>query len=122
MYDYIERLTTLSVARGVGFAALAIICFSIGFIGEPVNFLRASGMGALLVAAGLFLKALNSSTDRFRSTEVWVMLDKAQRPAPEVAARMVTDARRVVLLRWSYRAAQVAAAFIAASIIGSLLA
>jgi hypothetical protein len=59
--------------------------------------------------------------ERFRSTEVWVMLDKAQRPAPEVAARMVTDARRVVLLRWAYRAALVSAACISTSIISSLM-
>ncbi len=117
MYDMIERLTTLSVARGVGFAALAVLCVMVGFAGDTVNMLRSGGIGAFLIAAALFLKERNTTPARYRRTEVWVMLDEHMRPPPEVAARMVTDARRAVLLRWALRAAWTAAFFLGAAVL-----
>jgi hypothetical protein len=105
MYERIEALTTLSVARGVGFAALAVFCIMVGFASDTVNMLRAGGLGALMITVVLYAKANNTSPERYRSTEVWIMLDKDQRPPDELAAGMVCRARRTVLLRWSERSA-----------------
>jgi hypothetical protein len=121
MYDRIEALTTLSVARGVGFAALAILCFAIGFAGQPVNMLRAGGFGALLIAVVLYAKANNTSPERYRRTEVWVMLEKDERPPDEVAARYISRARRLILLRWSERSAWAATGLIGWAVLLMLL-
>jgi hypothetical protein len=121
MYDQIERLTTLSVARGVGFACLAVLCFMVGFAGDTVNLLRSGGFGALLIAVSLFIKARNTDPRHYRRTEVWIMLAEDMRPPADVAARMVTDARRLVLLRWSLRAALVAGFFLGAAVVFMVL-
>ncbi|MGL4636860.1 MAG: hypothetical protein ACRCWF_12830 [Beijerinckiaceae bacterium] len=122
MYDKIERLTTLSVARGVGFASLAVFCFMIGFAGDIVNFLRSGGIGALFIAIGLLIKARNSDARFFRKTEVWIMMSEDMRHPAERAAQMVTDARRLVLLRWSLRAASAAGFFLGAAVFFMLFA
>jgi hypothetical protein len=122
MYDHIERLTTVSVARGVGFACLAVFCFTVGFAGDTINLLRFGGFGALLIAVSLFIKAKNANPKFYRRTEVWIMLAEDMRPPPDVAARMVTDARRVVLLRWSLRAASAAGFFLGGAVIFMLIA
>jgi hypothetical protein len=117
MYEKIERITSISVARGVGFATLTVFCFMVGFTGDTVNMLRSGGFGAFLIALTLLIKALNASPHNYRRTEVWIMLDEASRPPADVAARMVTEARRSVLLRWSYRAAWTAAFFLGAAVL-----
>jgi hypothetical protein len=122
MYDMIERLTTLSVARGVGFASLAVFCVMVGFAGDTVNMLRSGGFGAFMIAAALFMKERNTLPAHYRRTEVWIMLDEHLRPPPDVAARMVTDARRTVLLRWALRAAWTAAFFLGAAVLFMLMA
>ncbi len=122
MYDQIERLTTLSVARGVGFACLALLCFMVGFAGDTVNLLRSGGLGALLIAISLFIKARNTDPKFYRRTEVWIMLAEDMRPPPDVAALMVTKARRVVLLRWSLGAASAAGFFLGAAVFFMLIA
>jgi hypothetical protein len=117
MYDRIEALTSLSVARGVGFAALAVFCFMVGFAGNTVNMLRVGGFGALLITIVLYAKANNTSLERYRRTEVWIMLDEDQRPPDHIAAGMVCRARRLVLLRWSERIAWAAAFMLGAAVL-----
>jgi hypothetical protein len=109
MYDKIERLTAISIGRGVGFGALTVICFMVGFASSWASFLRAGGLGALLICMVLAFKCLNSRPDLFRRTEVWIMLDKHERPPSEVAAAMISAARRSIMLRWAERAAWAAA-------------
>jgi hypothetical protein len=101
MYEKIEHLTAISVARGVGFGALAVICFMVGFASNPVNVLRAGGFGSLLICIVLYFKGLNCSPRRFRRTEVWIMLDPQDQQQPEAAAVMISEARRAVLFRWT---------------------
>jgi hypothetical protein len=122
MSEIIERYTTLSVARGVGFAALAVVCFMVSFVGDTANVLRSGGLGALLIATGLFIKARNADPRYYRRTEVWIMLDEHLRPPPELAARLVTDLRRLVLLRWALRSAAVAGLLLGAALIFMLFA
>lgn len=117
MYDRIERLAQISVARGVGFAALTVFCFMISFAGDTINMLRAGGTGALLITVALWMKAANANPQYFKRTEVWIMLDKPARPPDAIAAGMVTAARRAALMVWAYRVsvaavAQLAGAFI----------
>jgi hypothetical protein len=52
MLQKIERLAYISVARGCGFAALAIVTFMVGLSGDMVSSLEAGGSLALLVCPG----------------------------------------------------------------------
>jgi hypothetical protein len=115
--ETIYRLTALSIARGVGFAALGILCVMVGFAGDTVNVLRSGGFGALLVAITLLIKAENASPERYRRTEVWIMLKDSERPPQEMAGLLITRARRDVLLAWSHRAAWTSAAMLGASVV-----
>lgn len=121
MYDTIERLASISVARGVGFGALTVFCFMISFVGDTTNMLRAGGFGALCIAVILWMKAANAHPRNFKSSEVWIMLDKHQRPPEALAAGMVTEARRLVMIRWGHRAAVVSAAQLGGAVIWALV-
>ncbi len=112
MYETIERLTLISISRGVGFAALAVLCLMVGFAADFVNVLRAGGIGSLLITIVLYFKAQNTSPERYKRTEVWIMLDPRERPPEDVAPRMVAEARRTILLRWTERSAWISAALL----------
>lgn len=105
----IARLASVSVARGVGFAALGMSCFMIAFAEQPYNLCRAGGFSALLISLVLLLKALRATGTDYKTTEIWVMLHKSERPPPALAATLVTRERRLALLRWSSRAAWLSA-------------
>jgi hypothetical protein len=117
MYETIERLTLISIARGVGFAALGVLCLMVGFASDFVNVLRSGGIGSLLITIVLYLKAQNTSLQNYKRTEVWIMLDPHERPPEDVAPRMVVEARRAVLLRWSERSACIAAALLGMAVL-----
>jgi hypothetical protein len=115
MYETIERLTLISVARGVGFAALGVLCLMVGFAEDFVNVLRSGGIGSLLITVVLYFKAQNASVMNYKRTEVWIMLKPDERPPEDVARRMVAECRRDILLRWSERSAWIAASLLAAA-------
>lgn len=112
MPDLIKRLADLSIARGCGFAALAVACVMVSLTANPVRVFEAGGVGALLTAFALILKAQYARPDRFKKTEVWIMLDKSERPPEPLAAAWITDARRDALFRWAERMAWAAAAML----------
>jgi hypothetical protein len=117
MYETIERLTLISIARGVGFAALAVLCLMVGFASDFVNVLRAGGIGSLLIAVVLLIKAQNTSPETYKRTEVWIMLDPHERPPEDIAPRMVAEARRTILLRWTELSAWISAVFLAGAVL-----
>ena len=92
--DRLDQLATISVARGVAFAGLAIICMMIGFAGHLPAFLKAGGIGFLLVAAVLILKAGTAEKTASKRTELWLMLaENDLYPSNAVALReSVSDA------------------------------
>ncbi len=70
MPDIIRRLADLSIARGCGFASLAVACVMISLAGNPPRVFEAGGFGALLVSLALIVKAHNARADNFKRTEV----------------------------------------------------
>lgn len=122
MLERLDRLATVSVARGVAFAALAIFCIMIGFAAHLPIFLKAGGIGSLLVTAVLILKAQTAPKTAYRRTELWIMLDDDERPSGEVAQRLITIARQNALYRFAYIAAIASAAFLGSSVLAQLVA
>ena len=117
MQDLIRRLADLSIARGCGFAALAVACVMISLAGNIGSVFEAGGIGCLLTAMALILKAHYASPATFKRTEVWIMLDKRERPADDIAAVWITDARRFALLKWANRMAWAAAVLLGAAVL-----
>jgi hypothetical protein len=108
MEEQIRRYAELSVARGCGFAALAVATVMVGSASDLTLFFRSGGFGALLVCFILLLKASRVDRIPFKSTEVWIMLPVEHRPPPEIAAGLIAKARRRSLLRFAYGAAIIA--------------
>ncbi len=112
MPDIIRRLADLSIARGCGFASLAVACVMVSLAGNPARVFEAGGFGALLLSLALILKARNARTDNFKRTEVWIMLEKNERPPEALAADWITRARKAALLCWAHRMAWAALAML----------
>jgi hypothetical protein len=88
--DVIEAYAKLSVARGCGFALLAIACVMIGLMGTPVFALKIAGVFCAVIAAILMVRADLAPRMNFKDTEVWLMLEVAERPPPAVAQRIIS--------------------------------
>jgi hypothetical protein len=120
--ERLEKLAALSVARGVGFAGLAIVCMMIGFAGHLPAFLKAGGIGFLLVTAVLILKAQVAPATAYKRTELWLMLEEHERPPGELAQRLIATARQNALYRFAYIAAFTSAVFLGSSAVTLVLA
>lgn len=117
----LQQAAEISVARGCGFAALAIFTFMVGFAGNIRVSLAVGGCMALLAAFVLMIKALKAEHTSYKRTEVWIMLDPEDRPLPEVAQKLIGTTLREVYLRFSLRAAQLSLGLLAASLLVRLL-
>lgn len=104
----VEQAAEASVARGCGFAALAIACTLIGFAHDPVALLRASALMVTGLAVVLYFRAMRARGRPYKRTETWVMLDPADRPPAEIAQRAVGVALEDVYHRFARVAGTVA--------------
>jgi hypothetical protein len=121
MLERLDQLATISVGRGVAFAGLAIICMMIGFAGHLPAFLKAGGIGSLLVTAILLLMAQAAPRKAYKRTELWLMLNEHERPPGEVAQKLIASARQNALYRFAQIAAIASAAFLSTSAISQLV-
>ena len=97
----VERAAEQSVARGVGFGALAIALVVAGLAGYPQLALRSGAVLALLMWAILRLKALRAPRRPYKRTEVWLLLDPRPAWPAEVAQRLIGEALRRTLDRYA---------------------
>ncbi len=118
----IQRLAELSVARGCGFAALAIFTVMVGLSFEPALAFRAGAALTTLLLCVLALRAARAPAEDHRRTELWVLLPKSVRPAEPYAQRLIATARRDAYLRYARFSAGAAAALWGTAIVGSLIA
>ena len=121
MLQRIEHLAEISVARGCGFAALAIVTFMIGLSGDMVSSLKAGGYLSLFVCLVLLFKAWLYGLRSYKSTEVWLMLSPRERPDSAIAQYVIGTALRDTCLRFALYAAQVSANLLAAAVLYGLI-
>ena len=88
----IEQAAERSVARGTGFAALAIGVTMSGLAFMPVLSLKTGAATALLTWAALTLKAVRARRRPYRRTEVWLMLEPRPTLSHEQAQRLIGEA------------------------------
>jgi hypothetical protein len=75
-----RRVAYETVLRACGFGSLAIFCVMIGMSFMPKLAFQAGGFLTTVMAAILVLKAFEARTKDYRRTEMWLYLEKDQRP------------------------------------------
>lgn len=119
--DPLRRLRTLaeiSTARACGFAGLATFCLMVGLSGSPQAALKAGGYCALLVVAVLLMLAQQAPLRPYKRTEIWLMLDQAERPPEAYAQMLFAQVRRETFLRFAGYHALAAAALLGTAMLG----
>lgn len=99
--EKLEALAEFSVARGCGFALLAIFTTMIGLSPEPPLMLKCGAILSLMACMTLILKAATASSRSHRSTELWVLLKPDERPSEAVAQRVIGQVLRDAYLRFA---------------------
>ena len=117
MFDRIERLAHLSVGRGCGFAAIAILTFVTGLSDNMELALKTGGWFALLTCLVLLLKAWHAHAKPYKQTELWLMIPKKDRPTAGIAQEMLSRCLREAYLYFALHAAVMAAAMFALSVL-----
>jgi len=117
MEEMIQRYTYASVARGCGFGGLAIVTTMIGCAADLSLFFRTGGIATLLMCFILIYKASRVHEVPFKSTEVWIMLPRERRPPEMLAAPLIAQARREVMLKFAYASALVATVELSADLV-----
>lgn len=117
VFRRIEELAEFSVARGCGFAALAIVTFTVALSGQMAVAFRAAGFLSLLMCMTLLLKAWNAPHHPYKRTELWLLLMPPERPNAEIAQRIISNALREAYLRFAMHSAWAAALFLSAAIV-----
>jgi len=120
MLQRLEDLAEISVARGCGFAAMAIVTFMVGFHGDMMRATQIGGVLTLLLALVLIVRGLAARAHPYKRTELWVLLKPAERPRPEIAQQLIGAVLRDTYLRYGMRAAEVAAGLLMISLILAL--
>lgn len=119
-HEAIRRVALMSTARGCGFGGLAIITAMMGFADYPPNALKFGGIASLLAASILILKAWRAPRKSYKSTEVWLLLPEAERPAGEQAQSLIVAARTEAFYRFAFLSAIIAAIFLTGGLIDGL--
>ncbi len=117
MLERIEMLATRSVARGCGFAMLAIGCMMAGLSYEPALSLEMGGLFSLVVSLVLLVNAANAPRKPYRETELWLMLDPDDRPPTGVAQTILSRPLKSAYLNFAYYFANGSCALIVSSIV-----
>ena len=104
--ERIRHFADLSVRRGCGFAALAIVTFMVGLSTSPITAFRAGAVSTTLLATVLFFRSMRSAQIDYRTTELWVLLDRRHDlPDPQAAKRVISQVLKEVYLRYAEHAA-----------------
>ena len=75
-----RRIAFETVLRACSFASLAIFCVMVGMSFNPYLAFQAGGFLTTVMAMVLILKAYEARTKDYRRTEMWLYLEKHQRP------------------------------------------
>ncbi|KAA2242069.1 hypothetical protein [Salinarimonas soli] len=117
----IETFARASVARGSGFAGLAILCLMVALSGMPALALKTGGILCLIGAVVLLAKAERAPHRPYGRTEVWLRLDGRARPSETVAQQVVGGVLRGVYLEFALHFARAAALGLGVSFLINLL-
>ena len=104
-YDDIRTYAELSVKRGCGFAAMAIVTAMVGFSSEPWIAVRTGAVFVAIAAIVLFWKGWAARTRNYRHTEVWLMIEDVPALPRERLQTMIGGALADVYFAYARQAA-----------------
>ena len=78
--EQMRRVAYETVLRACGFGTLAIFCVMVGMSFMPRLAFQAGGFLTTMMALILVYKAYEARTKNYRQTEMWLYLEKDQRP------------------------------------------
>lgn len=114
----IRVLANVSVMRGGGFACLAVVMAMSGLAFDPALSFRFGAVAMLLVAVVMQFMAMTCHRlKRVSDSEVWAMLDEADRPPKQDALRMIVAALSAELHEKALWSAAVASGFLGLSVV-----
>lgn len=116
MLSQIHYLARISVARACGFAFIGVGTIVAGLSNRLEIAFAVGGCICLIACLILALKAMYAERRPYKRTEVWLMLDLADRPRAEYAQRIISLARREAFLHFAHYAAWLGAGQLAASV------
>lgn len=90
-----------TVLRACGFGSLAIFCVMVGMSFMPRLAFQAGGFLTTAMALILIFKAYEARTKPYRTTEMWLYLEKAERPPPNYAQWASATVLRETYLRFA---------------------
>jgi hypothetical protein len=96
-----RRIAYETVLRACGFAALAIFCVMVGISFMPRLAFQTGGFLTTVMTLILILKALEARTKDYRKTEMWLYLEKNQRPPAAYAQWASATVLRETYLRFA---------------------
>ena len=99
--EQMRRIAYETVLRACGFASLAIFCVMIGMSFMPKLAFQAGGFLTTLMCVVLILKAYEARTKDYRRTEMWLYLEKDQRPPAAYAQWASATVLRETYLRFA---------------------
>lgn len=101
MLQRIEDLASFSVARGCGFAMLAIATTMVGLSYDAGQSLKTGAVLSLFTSLVLSAKALRAPYKPYDATELWLLLQPGERPPKTVAQLIVSRILRMAYFRFS---------------------
>jgi hypothetical protein len=113
----VQQLAWVSVARGCGFAALAIFTFMIGLSGDMAAAFKAGGILTLIASLVLLVKGWQAPARPYKRTEVWVMLQPDERPHAALAQTLIGETLRRTYMMFALHSAMLAGGFFVASLL-----
>ena len=108
-----RKLAEISVSRACAFAGLGTICLMVGMASDAANSLKAGGYCALLASIILMIKAQMALKRSVKRTELWIMLEKSERPPDIIAQPMLAGILQNTYLRFAFFHARAACLLLA---------
>jgi hypothetical protein len=96
-----RRVAYETVLRACGFGCLAIFCIMVGMSFMPRFAFQAGGFLTTAMALVLIFKAHEARTKPYRATEMWLYLEKNERPPPNFAQWASATVLRETYLRFA---------------------
>ncbi len=112
----VEKAAFISVGRACGFKGLAIFCLMFGLSFELALAARAGGILCAILTAILVLYAYRARFRRYKRTELWIILDKAERPPAGIAQKIVGQVLHETYLWFARRTAANSAVLLGAAL------
>jgi len=113
----LQEMAWVSIARGCGFAALAIATFMFGMAGNVPASLRAGGILTLITSLILLAKGLRAPNRPYKRTEVWIMLAPEDRPQPALAQTLIGETLKHTYLTFALHSALIAGGMLLLSLL-----